>query len=152
MKRPCKDRWLFFVKDFSYFSIVKKKSMVEWQRKSVATRFARRRAQEASFMASFVYTFSCSCCFLAFPQFGASHEMLAGKLLSTMQTTCIPRRFLGQPSFCFVSFDIHIEHHKIQSLWWRIHAYLAMCTFTLTPVVKQASISYFTIFVSDFPL
>lgn len=24
MKRPCKDRWLFFVKDFSYFSIVKK--------------------------------------------------------------------------------------------------------------------------------
>lgn len=70
IQRPCKDRSSLCGRFLGFFSLSKK------THGRVAVQISHckscRRAQEASFMAFFIYTSSCSCCFLAFLQFGAS--------------------------------------------------------------------------------
>lgn len=95
---------------FFYLFFVKKKHG-KWQHKSITVNGAE--STRGIFYGILYLDFFLFLLFLSLPSiwsFSNVDEMLQGKLLSTVHNADVPRSFLRQPLFYFISF----ENQKIQ--------------------------------------
>lgn len=110
IKRLSRDRWLLLLEPFFICSL-SRKYVVKWQHKSITVNGAE---STRGILYSILYLdFFLFLLFLSLPSiwsFSNVDEMLQGKLLSTVHNADIPRSFLRQPPFYFISF----ENQKIQ--------------------------------------